>query len=146
MSFRKGDYVVLHTTEEAKKYDGTIQQCDSDEFQCGQGEILYTAVKLKGLPGNYDVRYLPRVKINEFLKDMFRTNRVKPETVEMQEYILELLSKNKNGMYSKDILRKAREERGFYYSNITVLMKRIMQEHPEIKKPYNGFYIIDKGE
>ncbi|MCY8821576.1 hypothetical protein MOE22_12535, partial [Bacillus atrophaeus] len=99
MELKKGDYVVLHTTEEANKYDGEIQQCASDAFEYieSAGKLSYIAVKLKDLPGNYDVRYLQRVKVNEFLKDMFRTNRMKPETAEMQEYIYDLLLKNKNG-------------------------------------------------
>lgn len=62
----------------------------------------------------------------------------------MQEYIYNLLLDHKNGMYSKDIVRKLREEKDLVYSNTTTLMKKVMEKYPEIKKPYSGFYIIQK--
>ncbi|MCY8478054.1 hypothetical protein [Bacillus atrophaeus] len=144
MQLKKGDHVVLHTIEEAKKYDGEIHQCASDEFQHIDNGKIYNAVRLKGLSGIYDVSFLQRVRLEQFLKKVFNTNPIKPETIEMQNYIYNLLLENPDGMYSKEIQRKMKEEKNLVYSNITVLMKRVMESHPEIKKPYNGFYVIEE--
>lgn len=141
MQLKKGDHVVIHTLAEA---DGEILECASDEFPYKQDGNTFNAVEIKGKPGVYNVDYLQLVKVDLFLKNMFRTNRTKPETVEMQEYIYNLLLDHKNGMYSKDIVRKLREEKDLVYSNTTTLMKKVMEKYPEIKKPYSGFYIIQK--
>lgn len=42
---------------------------------------------------------------------MFARNKVKPETIQIQNYIYDLLLKNSRGMYSKDILEKIKKEK-----------------------------------
>ncbi|MCX4074711.1 hypothetical protein OQZ55_00075 [Bacillus subtilis] len=155
MSLKQGDYVVIHSLPEA---DGEILECASNEFLHTDNGNEYNAVTLKNRQGIYNVSYLQKVNTEQFLKkwlyvygksvskempSIFVRNKVKPETIEMQNYIYDLLSKNPSGMYAKDILEKMKKEKSMVYSNITVLMNRLMKEHPEIKKPYHGFYIIE---
>jgi hypothetical protein len=35
--FKKGDKVVMHTCVEAKRYDGEIWTCKTDEYTTGEG-------------------------------------------------------------------------------------------------------------
>ncbi|MGM0750229.1 MAG: hypothetical protein ACQEUS_20875 [Bacillota bacterium] len=140
MRFEKGDYVVIHSLPEA---DGEILECASGEFQCTENGETFNAVKLKGKTKSYNVDFLQIVDIDKFVKKYFTTNKTRPKTIEMMDYIYTLLSENKDGMYSKEIVGKLKKEKDFVYSHTTMLMKQVMKKYPEIKKPSKGFYIIE---
>ncbi|WP_330937824.1 hypothetical protein VXF94_21305 (plasmid) [Bacillus amyloliquefaciens] len=140
MPLKQGDYVVIHSLPEA---DGEILECASNEFHHEEDGKPLIAIKLKGKGKLYNVDFLQEVKIDAFLKNFFTTNKTRPQTVEMMDYIYTMLLENKDGMYSKCIVKKLKQEKDFVYSNTTTLMNRVMEKYPEVKKPFEGFYIVE---
>lgn len=59
--FRKGDFVVMHTCEDAKHYNGKVWKCETDVYKlCNQH-----VVQLEGFSGAFLIEYLQKVNINE---------------------------------------------------------------------------------
>lgn len=59
--FQKGDFVVMHTCDDAKHYNGQIWKCETGVYKlCNQH-----VVQLEGFSGAFLIEYLQKVNINE---------------------------------------------------------------------------------
>ncbi|WP_203226297.1 hypothetical protein [Clostridium ihumii] len=60
---KQGDKVVMHTCIEAKKYNGKIWTCKTDEYTTGEGVYKQNLVFLEGFSGCFTTEYLQKVNI-----------------------------------------------------------------------------------
>ncbi|WP_242322155.1 hypothetical protein [Bacillus cereus group sp. BfR-BA-01393] len=59
---KAGDKVVMHTCLEAKRYEGKVWTCRTDQFKANSGSQV---VFLEGFSGYFSVKYLQRISLLE---------------------------------------------------------------------------------
>lgn len=68
---KKGDVVVMHTCGEAEHYDGKLWICRTDEQKLHK-EHNYTVVWLEGFSGCFAAKYLQKVDVSVYVKELDR--------------------------------------------------------------------------
>lgn len=68
---KKGDVVVMHTCGEAEHYAGKLWVCKTNEQKLHE-EHNYTVVWLEGFSGCFNTKYLQKVDVSVYLKELER--------------------------------------------------------------------------
>lgn len=109
-------------------------------------------IKLRELdkfdPENYKKKSLIELAHStvQLLRNQEKVNRsgsYKSKTATQREAALEILKRYEKGLSGAMLKNEIQYETGLVINNMTTFMQGLMKNHPEVKKPYRGRYVLD---
>ncbi|MCY1628288.1 hypothetical protein LG208_00050 [Bacillus paralicheniformis] len=104
--------------------------------------------KFDASPENYKKKSLIELAHStaQALKKQEKVNRPGPyksKTATQREAALEILKRYEKGLSGVMLKNEIQYETGLVINNMTTFMQGLMKNHPEVKKPYRGRYVLD---